>query len=74
MPWLNAAIFLAILLLAARPLARYMKAVFEGRLVLRGEAAFFRWCGIDSQHEMGWAEYAVAALAFSLVATPVQFD
>jgi potassium-transporting ATPase potassium-binding subunit len=69
MPWLNAAVFLAVLLLAASPLARYMQAVFEGRLRLWGESAIYRWCGIDPQHEMGWPEYAVAALVFSLVAT-----
>jgi K+-transporting ATPase ATPase A chain len=69
MPWLNAAVFLALLLLAASPLARYMHAVFEGRLRWRGEAAIYRWCGIDAAREMGWAEYAFAALAFSLIAT-----
>jgi K+-transporting ATPase ATPase A chain len=69
MPWLNAAVFLALLLPAASALARYMHAVFEGRLRWRGEAAIYRWCGIDAEREMGWAEYAFAALALSLVAT-----
>jgi K+-transporting ATPase ATPase A chain len=69
MPWLNAAVFLALLLLAASPLARYMHAVFEGRVRWKGEAATYRWCGIDAEREMGWAEYTFAALAFSLVAT-----
>jgi K+-transporting ATPase ATPase A chain len=68
-PWLNAVVFLAVLLLAAGPLARYMQAVFEGRLPWKAEAVLFRWCGIDPEHEMGWAEYTVAALVFSLVAT-----
>ncbi len=69
MPWLNAAVFIALLLLGAAPLARYMQAVFEGRLRWKGEAVIYRWCGIDASHEMGWAQYALAALAFSLVAT-----
>ncbi|HEV3195653.1 MAG TPA: potassium-transporting ATPase subunit KdpA [Candidatus Cybelea sp.] len=69
MPWLNAVVFLAVLLLAAGPLARYMQAVFEGRLHWKAETVLFRWCGIDPEHEMGWAEYTVAALVFSLVAT-----
>jgi len=69
MPWLNAAVFLALLLPAASALTRYMHAVFEGRLRWRGEAAIYRWCGIDPAREMGWAEYAFAALALSLVAT-----
>jgi K+-transporting ATPase ATPase A chain len=62
-------VFLAILLLAAAPLARYMQAIFEGRLRLWGEAALFRICGIDPEREMGWPEYAVTALVFSLVTT-----
>jgi potassium-transporting ATPase potassium-binding subunit len=69
MPWLNAAVFLALLLLAAVPLARYMYAVFEGRIRWKAEATIYRWCGIDGAREMGWAEYTFAALAFSLVAT-----
>lgn len=69
MPWLNAAVFLAILLLAGAQLGRYMQAVFEGRLRLWGEATMLRWCGIDPEQEMGWAEYSVAALVLSLVTT-----
>lgn len=46
-----------------------MQAVFEGRLRLWGEATIYRSCGIDPAHEMGWAEYTVAALVFSLVTT-----
>jgi K+-transporting ATPase ATPase A chain len=46
-----------------------MQAVFEGRLHWKAETVLFRWCGIDPEHEMGWAEYTVAALVFSLVAT-----
>ncbi|MGA9945367.1 MAG: potassium-transporting ATPase subunit KdpA [Candidatus Cybelea sp.] len=69
MPWLNAVIFLALLLVAASPLARYLHAVFEGRLRLSGESALHRCCGIDPSREMGWAEYARAAIALSLVTT-----
>jgi potassium-transporting ATPase potassium-binding subunit len=69
MSWLNAVVFVAILLPAASLLARYMQALFEGRLRLWGEATIHRWCGIDPSVEMGWAHYAIAALAFSLVAT-----
>jgi K+-transporting ATPase ATPase A chain len=46
-----------------------MQAVFEGRLRRKAETVLFRWCGIDPEREMGWAEYTLAALAFSLVAT-----
>ena len=67
MPWLNAAVFLAILLLAAAPLARYMQAVFDGRFHSKTEALLYRCCGIDPEREMSWVEYVFAALAFSLV-------
>lgn len=46
-----------------------MQAVFEGRLHWRGEAAVYRLCSIDPEHQMGWGEYAFAAIVFSLVAT-----
>jgi potassium-transporting ATPase potassium-binding subunit len=68
-PWLNAAIFLTLLLLMASLLARYMQAIFEGRIRLWGEAVLLRWCGVNPEHEMGWAEYTIAALALSLVTT-----
>jgi potassium-transporting ATPase potassium-binding subunit len=68
-PWLNAVIFLALLLLAASPLARYLHALFEGRLRLWGESALYRLCGVDPKREMGWAEYALAAIVLSLVTT-----
>jgi potassium-transporting ATPase potassium-binding subunit len=68
-PWLNAVVFVTLLLLAAAPLARYMQSVFEGRLRLWGESTIYRSCGIDPEREMGWAEYAAAAIVLSLVAT-----
>jgi K+-transporting ATPase ATPase A chain len=46
-----------------------MQLVFEGRIRWKREAAIYRWCGIDPQREMGWVEYAAAALIFSLVTT-----
>ncbi len=69
MPWLNAVVFLALLLVAASPLARYLHAVFGGSLRLWGESALYRLCGIDPKREMGWAEYSLAAIALSLVTT-----
>jgi potassium-transporting ATPase potassium-binding subunit len=68
-PWLNAVVFVTLLLLAAAPLARYMQSVFEGRLRLWGESTIYRSCWIDPEREMGWAEYAAAAIVLSLVAT-----
>jgi K+-transporting ATPase A subunit len=68
-PLLNAAALLAVLLLAAPPLARYMQAVFEDRYRSKAESALYRWCRIDYDREMRWAEYVSAALALSLAGT-----
>jgi K+-transporting ATPase ATPase A chain len=69
MAWLNAAALLVVVLALAVPLARYMQAVFEGRLLWLApvERAIFRLCGVDPDREMGWAEYVLAALALTVV-------
>lgn len=67
MPWFNAVVFLAALLLLAEPLARYMQNVFADRPRWRFESPVYRWCGVDPASEMSWSEYARAALALSLV-------
>jgi potassium-transporting ATPase potassium-binding subunit len=67
MPWINAAVFLAVLLFLANQLARYMHAAFEGRLRWNFETLLYRACGIEPQREMRWWEYAFAALALSFV-------
>jgi potassium-transporting ATPase potassium-binding subunit len=69
MAWLNAAVFLAILLALAAPLARYMQRIFEGKLLWLApvERAIYRLCGVDTEREMGWAEYSLAALALTFV-------
>ncbi len=69
MPWINAAVFVALLILLAAPLARYLDAVFTGKLQNRLEHGFYRLCGIDPAREMTWQQYARAAIALSLVAT-----
>ncbi|MGD0231625.1 MAG: potassium-transporting ATPase subunit KdpA [Syntrophorhabdales bacterium] len=60
--------FLAILLLLAPFLGRYMAAVFEGRpnLLSRvagpAERAIYRFCRIDPTEEMSWKRYCLAFL------------
>lgn len=68
-PWLNAAVLVVLLLLLAAPLARYLQMIFTGTRVNRIDAALYRVCGIDPAREMTWQEYALAAIAFSLVTT-----
>jgi len=66
-------VFLALLLLATRPLGNYIAQVMEGRpnfaLKLGGplEAALYRLCGVDSRRDMPWREYAIALLAFNVL-------
>lgn len=73
MPWINAGVFLIVLLLLAWPLGDYMARVFQGertwltRAVLPLEQLTYRICGIDASEEMTWSGYAFAAIAVSAV-------
>jgi K+-transporting ATPase ATPase A chain len=65
--------YLAILLLLAWPLGRWLTAVAEGRLprwlapVAWIEQAFYRLAGVDASENTSWKRYAVAAVAFNVV-------
>ncbi len=79
MTWLSAAVFVVLLLGSAAVLAPYITNVFEGRrtwlsaVLLPVERAVYRLCGVDPQQEMTWVEYALAALAVSLVGLAVLY-
>jgi potassium-transporting ATPase potassium-binding subunit len=70
-PWINAAVFVLLLLALAMPLARYMERVFAGErtflsLVLAPiEGTVYRLCRIGDE-EMTWTTYAFAALGLTL--------
>jgi K+-transporting ATPase ATPase A chain len=61
------ALFGALLLAAAPPLGRYLAAVMEGRLgfAARVERPLLRLCGVRTEAEMGWLQYALAILLFN---------
>jgi len=65
--------FLAILLLLAWPLGRWLTALAEGRLprwlapVAWLERALYRVAGVDAGETASWQRYAVAAVAFNVV-------
>ena len=67
------AIALAVLVLAAVPLGRYMARVYEGQPTFLGRALgplerlIYRASGVDPGKEMDWKAYALAMLAFHLV-------
>jgi K+-transporting ATPase ATPase A chain len=69
--WLQYAIFCIILLATVRPVGIYMARVLEGERtwlspVLRPiERLIYKLCGINSDKEMNWREYAFALLGFS---------
>ena len=69
--WLQIALFIAAVLLLAKPMGTYMAAVFDRRktfldpVLAPCERLLYRLTGIDSAEEMRWTQYLVAMLAFS---------
>jgi K+-transporting ATPase ATPase A chain len=71
--WLQIAFFLLLIFAVTKPLGVFMARVFNREKtfmdpVLRPiEKLIYRTTGVDEAHEMGWMEYAIAMLLFSLV-------
>jgi potassium-transporting ATPase potassium-binding subunit len=71
--WIRLGVYLAALLLLARPLGAYMARVFEGDPTFLGrvlgpvERAIYRIAGVDPRRSMNWKAYALAMLAFQVV-------
>ena len=69
--WLQIALFLAAVLLLAKPMGTYLTFVFERRktfldpVLVPCERLLYRVTGVKPEQEMRWSEYAVAMLAFS---------
>ncbi len=69
--WLQISIFIAAVLLLAKPMGIYMARVFERRKTfLDGvfgpmERLLYRLTGVKPEQEMRWTEYTVAMLVFS---------
>jgi potassium-transporting ATPase potassium-binding subunit len=69
--WLQIIIYLAALILLAKPLGSYMACVYQGERVLPDrvlgpvERFVYHLPGIDPNSEMNWKVYAVAMLAFN---------
>jgi potassium-transporting ATPase potassium-binding subunit len=72
-------VFLAVLLLLVKPLGAYMARVFEGervwlaRLLGPIERLCYRAAGVRPDAEMGWKQYAAAALVFNLTGVLVVY-
>ena len=71
--WLQIALYVAVLLLLAKPLGAFMAAVYDGRAHRAQrfggwlERLVYRGAGVDPAKEMGWVDYALAMLWFNLL-------
>lgn len=69
--WIQLAIFMVVLLAAAKPLGWYMARVYQGepcgldRALGWLERFFYRLAGLDLSAEMSWRGYTVAVLIFN---------
>jgi K+-transporting ATPase ATPase A chain len=69
--WLQITLFIALILLLAKPMGSYMTRVFERRrtwldpVLVPCEQVLYRLTGVDPSEEMRWTQYAVAMLLFS---------
>ena len=69
--WLQIGLFMAIVLVCAKPMGSYMTAVFERRktfldpVLAPCERLLYRLTGVNPDDEMRWTEYAIAMLVFS---------
>ncbi len=77
--WLQIVLYVAVLLLCAKPLGAYMAAVYEGRAMraqrLGGwlERLVYRGAGVDAARPMNWIDYALAMLWFNLAGALVVY-
>src|ERR1022692_2616297 len=77
--WFQFAVFSVILLASVRPVGIYLARVLEGERtwldpVLRPvERLIYRLCGINSDKEMNWREYAYSVLGISAVSQVVTY-
>lgn len=69
--WLQIILFIAAVLLLAKPVGLYLTSVFERRRTFLDpvcaplERLLYRVTGIDADREMRWTEYTVVMLVFS---------
>ena len=77
--WIQLAAFLAVLLVLAWPLGRWLAAVAEGRLprwlkpVVVVEHAVLRLAGTKPDEPMAWSRYAFSLIAFNVLGVVVVY-
>ena len=78
-PWIQVAIYLAILFALALPLARWIESVLEGRIASRWrwmgaiDRAMLRVAGARANDDMPWWRYAGAIVIFNLIGALVVY-
>jgi potassium-transporting ATPase potassium-binding subunit len=71
--WVTLLLYLGVLIALARPLGAWMSRVYQGhpcgldRSLGWPERLLYRVGGVDCHREMGWRQYAVAALVFNAI-------
>ncbi len=71
--------FIILFLLLAWPFGRYMASVYTGKRTFLDpvlnplEKLFYKLCGVDPNHEMGWWEYTVAVMVFNILGIVILF-
>ena len=71
--YLQIIVYVAVLLLLAKPLGWYMARVYEdepaglNRLLAPLETMIYRLSGVNPKQEMRWTDYAIAMLVFNLL-------
>ncbi|MBX9863263.1 MAG: potassium-transporting ATPase subunit KdpA [Hyphomicrobium sp.] len=65
--WLQIALVLGAVLLAAWPLGNYMARIFSSERVSPVEGALFSAAGVDPRSEQTWLVYVMSMLAFNAV-------
>jgi K+-transporting ATPase ATPase A chain len=71
--WYQILLYLAALLLLAKPLGSYMARVYEGQRTLLDpvlgplERLLYRLAGVQPGEDMGWKTYALAVLLFNVL-------
>jgi K+-transporting ATPase ATPase A chain len=77
--WLEVVLYLAVLLLAAKPLGNHMARVFEGERTWLSpvtgplERLCYRLARVRPDEEMGWKRYAVAMMLFNVAGLVVVY-
>ncbi len=71
--FLQAGIFIFVLLLLVKPFGTYMAKIFEGKpagvngILLRFERMIYSFCGIKYQEGMTWKTYAISVIIFNII-------